>query len=354
MRMKPGFLLAVVGLLGGPATWVHLRYLVGKRDAARVYDASGRPRDDGIGLDPGSVHFLSVLPLVDWYASSADLGTEAGVSYLLQADETTILFDLGLGGKWNGEPILLHNMAVLGVDPSTIDLAVISHPHGDHIGGTANKIHRVAGIRGVPDLLAGKPVYSTVPLLTGGRPSIVVDGPQVLARGVASTGPLPVQLYGAGHTEEQALAVNVAGRGLVIILGCGHPGVQALVERAQQMLQQPVYAVIGGMHLPVTDDRVRLGPIRMQRLMASTDPPWRPAGPEVTYRVIHYLQETGISLVSPSAHDSCDWSLQAFAEAFGDRYRPLLVGDAIHLESPVAGNQQAPATGEFAGGHSHV
>ena len=38
-------------------------------------------------------------------------------------------------------------------------------------------------------------------------------------------------------------------KGLVIVLGCSHPGVKNMIDTARTLLKKPVYAVIGGTHL---------------------------------------------------------------------------------------------------------
>jgi 7,8-dihydropterin-6-yl-methyl-4-(beta-D-ribofuranosyl)aminobenzene 5'-phosphate synthase len=273
-----------------------------------------------------------VLPLIDWYAARGDLETESGVSYLVRAGDTTILFDLGLNRKGEQEPLLLRNMARLGVDSSEIDFVVLSHPHGDHIGGFKNQFARRAIVQREHDPLAGKPVYATVPLrLTQGR-STVIQAPRVLAPGVATTGPLPRALFLMGYVQEQALAIHVGGKGLVLVVGCGHPGVEALIERAEQLFAMTVYGVIGGLHFPVTDDRARLGPFKLQQLLGSPNPPWRPIGKEAVSGTLEYLKAKGIHYIALSAHDTCDWSLHAFEEAFGTAYHPLKVGERLRIE----------------------
>jgi 7,8-dihydropterin-6-yl-methyl-4-(beta-D-ribofuranosyl)aminobenzene 5'-phosphate synthase len=316
-----------LALLGG----ILLTYSRNRRRASRFYESLGRLRNNGTRLALSPVRTLEVLPLVDWYAAQDDLETESGVSYLVRADGTTILFDLGLNRKGEQEPPLLRNMARLGVDPSEIDFVVLSHPHGDHIGGFKNQFTHQAIVRRKNDPLAGKLVYATVPLkLTQGR-STVVQAPRVLAPGVATTGPLPRALFLMGYVQEQALAIQVGEKGLVLVVGCGHPGVEALVERAEHVFATPVYGVIGGLHFPVTDDRARIGPFKMQQLLGSPNPPWRPIDKQAVSRTIGYLKARGIQYLAPSAHDTCDWSLHAFAEAFGKEYHTLKVGERLSI-----------------------
>jgi len=50
--------------------------------------------------------------------------------------------------------------------------------------------------------------------------------------------------------DEQAMIVNVRGRGLVVITGCGHAGVINIARYAQRLCRgEPLYALIGGFHL---------------------------------------------------------------------------------------------------------
>ena len=63
----------------------------------------------------GSVKELSILPLIDFYASQPGLKTEPGVSSLVQADDATILVDVGWNTKKTHPSPLLDNMNQLGV-----------------------------------------------------------------------------------------------------------------------------------------------------------------------------------------------------------------------------------------------
>ncbi len=329
------FYISVLSILAIPLVllgYILLAYSRNRRRASRFYDSVGRPRDDGTRLALSPIRTLEVLPLVDWYAAQSNLETESGVSYLVRADDTTILFDMGLNRKGEKEPPLLRNMARLGIDPAEIDFVALSHPHGDHVGGFKNQFAHRAIVRQENDPFAGKPVYTTLPLkLTNGM-SIVVQAPRILATGVATIGPLPRALFLMGYTLEQALAINVQGKGLVLLVGCGHPGIEALIERAEQLFALPVYGVIGGLHFPVTDDRAHIGPIRFQQLLGSPNPPWRPIGKDAVYRTVAYLKEKDLHFIAPSAHDTCDWSLHTFQEAFGDEYHPVKVGERLRIE----------------------
>ena len=127
------------------------------------------------------------------------------------------------------------------------------------------------------------------------------------------------------------MVVKLQGKGLVVIIGCGHPGVEALVQRAEEVFQTPVYAVIGGLHYPITDDRLKIGPFKLQQLLGSPNLPWKPLKQADVEQAIAFLKSKKIKFLSVSSHDSCDWSLQAFAEAFPTEYIPLQVGRQIRL-----------------------
>ena len=92
---------------------------------------SNRPQPLG---DIGTVEHLSILPLIDWYTERDDLVGEAGVSYLVQADDKRILFDVGANWKKEDPSPLLRNMRALGVERRLVGrdshLASPLRPHG--------------------------------------------------------------------------------------------------------------------------------------------------------------------------------------------------------------------------------
>lgn len=55
---------------------------------------------------------------------------EHGLTFLIEAGGKRVLFDTGQSGT-----VLLHNLALLDLDPATIDALAISHAHYDHADG---------------------------------------------------------------------------------------------------------------------------------------------------------------------------------------------------------------------------
>ncbi len=259
----------------------------------------------------GSTGRLEILPLVEAAASGPQFRAEHGVSYLVKTDSAVILFDLGFNAAGENPSPLEHNMALLGVRLADIDTIVISHWHPDHVGGTPFwKRHTFSfGTEQLP--LDGKRAYVPSPMSYPGLSPVVSSGPAKIAEGVAVIGTLPfAEVMGdpglPDRNYEEALAVNVAGRGVILIVGCGHPGVPKLVERAQAALGQPVVGVIGGLHL--------MG-----------------APAAVIQRDIDLLREMNVQAVGLSPHDSDAAVIDRFRREFPSAYRDVMVGRAIDL-----------------------
>lgn len=57
--------------------------------------------------------------------------------------------------------------------------------------------------------------------------------------------------------DEICMALETA-KGLVMLVGCSHPGILNMVQKVHNALQMPVYAVFGGTHLVEADEaRIR-------------------------------------------------------------------------------------------------
>jgi len=301
------------------------RFYEGRRRAEQEISAASYPRLEGVG----TVKRLNILPLIDWYTSRAELAGEAGVSYLIRADETTILFDLGYNPRGEHPSPLLRNMETLGVDLAEIDAIVISHAHEDHVGGVRQMMQHTFALSGQPVDLNGIHAYVPVPLMHPTARVRTMRKPKVLAPGVATMGPIPRQMFFLGWTLEQSLAINVEGKGIVLIIGCGHPTIQRIIERAEMLFEEPIYGVIGGLHYPVTASRETKFGLPLQRIFGTGKPPWAPINRKDVAANIAFLKRRDPQLVSLSAHDSCDWSIEAFRSAFADAYRDLRVGEAV-------------------------
>ena len=156
------------------------------------------------------------------------LQSDWGFSCLVEAEGAPrILFDTGADGA-----ILLNNMERLDIDPNSIDEVFISHAHWDHTGGLAGflKVNKRVNVYLPPSMSSSTKHY-------GLKQAVCIKKPIQLQEGIFSTG----ELKGI----EQSLVVKTA-RGLVIIVGCSHPGVGIIVEAASRWGK--VHAIIGGLH----------------------------------------------------------------------------------------------------------
>jgi 7,8-dihydropterin-6-yl-methyl-4-(beta-D-ribofuranosyl)aminobenzene 5'-phosphate synthase len=238
-------------------------------------------------LDNTTDLLLPSSGVVKRFASGATLGrkclfAEHGFSAMIKADGggPALLFDTGLSRDG-----MMRNFDVLGIKPRDIGAIVLSHGHADHTGGLGAIVSRL-GRRRVPLAIHPDAMLKRKVVLPGGRehslppPSrrllkdkridlVVERGPSTLLDGlVLITGEIPrttdfergfpIHWAWAGGKwrpdplihDDQAAVVNVRGKGLVILTGCGHAGVVNTIRYARELTGvERVHAVIGGFHL---------------------------------------------------------------------------------------------------------
>jgi len=222
---------------------------------------------------------MRITILVDNYATqlisvSKRLLSEWGFAAYIHGYK--ILYDTGLSGA-----ALINNMRALGIDPDEPNYLVISHRHIDHTGGVkrflearSRPITMIAHTnlftkayakdeRGnLEDISADfTPEY----LREKGVDLILIREPYKITGDVIVSGEIP-RKWGPPHlgavTDEipDDMALYIKHRnGLIAITGCGHAGVENIIEYGLQITGlDRLYAVIGGLHfLGLGDDRVR-------------------------------------------------------------------------------------------------
>ena len=183
----------------------------------------------------GSVESVEINILVD-NNPNFDLKSPWGISIYIRTQNLSILFDAGPDPN-----VLKENSKKLSLDLSNLDLAVISHEHGDHIWG----LEYISEVN--KNLTIFVPAHMSEScknwIKSLGFKVIEVKDTTLISEGIAIVG----ELYGPPY--EQALAINVKNLGLIILVGCSHPGVDKIVSKAEKELSQNPYAVIGGFHL---------------------------------------------------------------------------------------------------------
>ena len=153
------------------------------------------------------------------------LQSDWGFACLVETEDgNRLLFDTGAKGS-----ILLDNMAKLSIDPVTIPRVFISHAHWDHTGGLP------ALLGENPDAALFLPASYNPP--PEARQITSIHDPTQIAPGFWSTGEL--------EGNEQSLVVD-SGQGLVVVCGCAHPGVGAILKAAARF--GPVKSLVGGLH----------------------------------------------------------------------------------------------------------
>jgi 7,8-dihydropterin-6-yl-methyl-4-(beta-D-ribofuranosyl)aminobenzene 5'-phosphate synthase len=202
----------------------------------------------------------------------------------------SLLFDAG--GSPEG---LIHNLDCLALNPRDWNCIVLSHGHWDHTLGLIG-LHRRLGplhfpLTLHPDAYLKRAVVEPngeirrlqplsrqglrdagLELLETERPSLVLEGMVLVTGQVARTNDFETG-WPAHHAErdgvwqpdplicdDQGLVVNLRGKGLVVLSGCGHAGIVNTVHHAQALTGiQQVHAVIGGFHLGPTffHDRIQ-------------------------------------------------------------------------------------------------
>ncbi|MCZ2857482.1 MBL fold metallo-hydrolase [Blastococcus sp. VKM Ac-2987] len=316
--------LAVAGLAGLAARFTRAR-------AAADRDWAGRVESRLTGI--GEVAEVTILPLVERLtigeAGHSRLRGEAGLSYLVKAGETSILFDTGLNLRGDERSPLVENADVLRVDLTALDGVVVSHLHPDHVGGLRMARRRTFGLSPAPLEPRGLPAYVPTEMTHDRADVVPISGPRVIAPGVAVLPPLPAVVF-LGPVAEQAMVVNVRGFGLVVLTGCGHPPMERILGVTEQVLDVPIRAVVGGLHLPVHPWGTPFVP---QAVLGNPHWPWQPIGERDAADVIEQIGARGPRVVALSGHDSTPWTFDAFRQAFGDGYRTMRVGSELRISA---------------------
>jgi 7,8-dihydropterin-6-yl-methyl-4-(beta-D-ribofuranosyl)aminobenzene 5'-phosphate synthase len=238
-------------------------------------------------LDSGRTqHRVKSLKITVLSTMLADKGIgEWGFAALIEADGHRILFDTG-----NRPETVLQNARELGIDLSSVTDVVLSHHHGDHTGGlltlrralsgttpaALSRIHVAPGIfasRRTPngEQEANPTVALKSEMEASGAVFLEHRKPEQIFPGIWLTGPVPrphaehywgppenivtsTGLVTDSLPEDMALIVNT-DRGFVVVVGCGHAGTINTVEYGRRILgPEPVYALIGGLHLFAASD----------------------------------------------------------------------------------------------------
>lgn len=239
--------------------------------------------------EPSGVITLTVL--YDNYAYDEDLKTGWGFACLVKGTEKTILSDTGGDGA-----ILLSNMNRLGVNPTDVDIVVLSHYHRDHTGGLR------AFLAQNHDVTVFVPISFPERFVRGvaarGATFALVDEPYKICEGAWTTGQLGTRI------REQALCISTSN-GLFVLTGCAHPGIVRVVEAARELSPSGVCGVMGGFHMKEFSEK---------KVM----------------EIVEKLRAMGVTVAAP-CHCSGDLTRRMMRQSFGGEYANMGVGATIQL-----------------------
>ncbi len=278
-------------------------------------------------LEMPELEYFELTVLLEQKTEPGFLGAP-GVSYLIKTDRGSLLFDVGYGPE---KPALARNATRLGFKIDRVDALAISHLHPDHMGGL--KAFRNNQVTVPKEFGRGEEIPCFVPAeaKADGFRTEVVNGPRTLAAGVASTGPLARGLFLLGWTEEQAIVARLRHKGLVVFTGCGHPTIETIIRMVKRLSDEPIYAIGGGLHFPITDSPFRKAGIKVQMIWGTGKPPWKRITKADLERTIENLNAVNPEHVFLSAHDTCDYAIGRFQNTLKSETKVLRSGATYRL-----------------------
>lgn len=110
------------------------RFTIGDIEAFALRDgALSHPNDNSaLGADQTREAVAAVLTAAGAPADTIELSIQP---LLLRTGDRVVLIDTGAGGQMGVESTLLASLATAGVAPGEVTDILISHAHGDHVGG---------------------------------------------------------------------------------------------------------------------------------------------------------------------------------------------------------------------------
>ncbi len=236
---------------------------------------------------------LEIRVIYDNTSARPDVQADWGFAAAVTFRGRRVLFDSGTKPE-----LFLTNLEKMEVDPSSITQAVISHQHPDHRNGIYKLFPRHPSIR-IHFLKAFYEKAYDEATAVGMTPNRVT-GPFEVEPGVHSTGMIP------GDPPEQSLVVETS-KGIVLLVGCGHPGVVNIVETVQaQRGKDSIRLLLGGFHM----------------LRQSED--------EINSQIAK-LKQLNVRRVMP-AHCSGDLAKRLFQEAYGENFETLGAGKVLRFD----------------------
>ena len=273
----------------------------------------------------------SITILYDAFGPSSELRKDWGFSALIEYQGKRILFDMG-----DNAEIFAHNVRAKNIDLTRLDFAVISHRHGDHIGGIPYLLNVNPGLKiyapkenfGIFGSSLPSSFYRRNESLPADRRYFDGKPPDVMQFGkawsqanfelVEKTTEIVPGLFlislvssnpGTMELRELSLAVKTPN-GLVIIVGCSHPGIEKIIEAAAA-IDPHIHLIAGGLHLVTTPDQ------EVERISLALRDTWK------------------VDYIAPG-HCTGEPAFAALAKDFGNRYVYAGLGSVLMIDGKVS------------------
>jgi 7,8-dihydropterin-6-yl-methyl-4-(beta-D-ribofuranosyl)aminobenzene 5'-phosphate synthase len=276
--------------------------------------------------------------LYDAFGNDPAMTKDWGFSALVEIAGKRILFDTG-----DNAEIFAANVKAKNVDLTKLDFVVLSHRHSDHMAG----LNYVLSVNPTVRIYAPKEGFgiygSSLPssfyrkddslppemrYYDGKPPEVMrfgaawanarfelIDQTTEIAPGITLIA-LISDLPGTRELKELSLAVNTSD-GLVLVVGCSHPGIERIVEVAAA-INPKIRLIAGGFHLVVAPD-------------------------DVVMKVVTTLEEKFKPEYIAPGHCTGEPTFAALKKAFGDRYLYAGLGTSIPLGPNVASMKRGEA-----------
>jgi 7,8-dihydropterin-6-yl-methyl-4-(beta-D-ribofuranosyl)aminobenzene 5'-phosphate synthase len=265
--------------------------------------------------------------LYDAFGRDPAMQKDWGYTAFIEFGGKRILFDTG-----NNAQTLERNAKARATDLSRLDFVVMSHRHGDHMGGMSYLLARNPNVRiyapkegfGVYGSDLPSTFYRKDPALApeecyygGTPPEKMVFGsawPQANITLVDKTTAIEPGIHlialvsdkpGTLELRELSLALDTPD-GMVIVVGCSHPGIDNIVKAAAA-INPNIKFIAGGFHLVVAKD------------------------PEIDAIVTTLRDTYNVGYVAPG-HCTGEPTFAALKRAFGDRYLYAGLGTTLALD----------------------
>src|SRR5436190_7115952 len=273
--------------------------------------------------------------LYDAFGKDASMRKDWGFSALVEIAGKRILFDTG-----DNSDIFAANVKAKNVDLTKLDFVVLSHRHGDHMAGLAHvlsvnptvKIYAPKEGFGIYGSSLPSSFYRKADSLPPEMRYFDGKPPEVMTFGSAWQGAnfelidktteivpgitliaLVSEAPGTRELKELSLAINTPD-GLVLVVGCSHPGIDKIVEAAAT-INPKIHLIAGGFHLVVAPD-------------------------DTIAKIVGTLKDTfKVENVAPG-HCTGEPTFTALKEAFGNGYIYAGVGTSLSLRPSTGGGQR--------------